>query len=52
MDYEFFGDQEKKLREAVKIGAKYRRKKFTGCFVIAGCFVLGLLAPIVIIALI
>lgn len=52
MDYQFFGDQEKQFREAIKNYAQYRRKKAVGCFVIAGCFVLGLIAPIAIIALI
>lgn len=52
MDYQFFGDQEQQLHEVTKVTARHQRNRVVGCFLIAACFVLGLTAPIVILALI
>lgn len=52
MDYQFFGDQEQQLHAVTKAAARHQRNRAVGCFLIAACFVLGLMAPIVILALI
>lgn len=52
LDHNFFGDQQQQLRVAQQVAALRQWKRAKGCLIIAGCFFLGLTAPIVIAALI